>query len=164
MRSFRYRYLLLLLGCVCFYHPVLKAQSGSQPSNTANSLVEFSTDAQLELFDSLTHQLRCLKCQNQTIADSPAGLASDLRRDIREQVEAGRNSDEIKQYMVERYGDFILYRPRLTFKTLFLWLGPAVMLLLGLWLAWGMTRQREAEVSTVDTTNIDKARSYLDAE
>ncbi|MBX2884600.1 MAG: cytochrome c-type biogenesis protein CcmH [Granulosicoccus sp.] len=152
---------LVLLGCLSLYSFTAVAQS---VSGSADPLVEFTSDAQLNLFESLTHELRCLKCQNQTIADSQAGLAGDLRRDIREQIEAGRNREEIKQYMVDRYGEFILYRPRLTLKTLFLWLGPALMLLLGLYLAWSVTRQRRSEAAKIDVAEIDKARSYLDAE
>ena len=62
-------------------------------------------------FDDLTHELRCMQCQNQSIADSPVGLASDLRRDVREQLIAGKTDDEIRATMVARYGNFILFRP-----------------------------------------------------
>lgn len=156
VQSLRHLCLLLLLCCL--------HSNSAAADNAADPLVAFASDEQSVLFESLTQELRCMKCQNQTIADSQAGLASDLRREIREQIEAGRNGDEIKQYMVERYGDFILYRPRFTFKTFFLWFGPALMFLLGLWLAWSVTRQRDVETSSVSSTDIDKARSYLDAE
>ncbi len=81
---------------------------------------------------SLAEELRCLVCQNQTIADSHAELAVDLRRQIREQIAQGRSDSQIIDYMVDRYGDFVLYRPPLKGTTLFLWFGPPALLLLGL--------------------------------
>ncbi len=80
----------------------------------------------------LSEQLRCLVCQNQTIADSNAELAVDLRRQIREQIAQGRSDGQIVDFMVERYGDFVLYRPPLKVTTLLLWFGPPVLLLLGI--------------------------------
>lgn len=80
----------------------------------------------------LAEELRCLVCQNQTIADSNAELAVDLRSQIREQIAQGKSDRQIMDYMVERYGDFVLYRPPLKGTTLFLWFGPPVLLLLGL--------------------------------
>ena len=79
----------------------------------------------------LAEELRCLVCQNQTIADSNAPLAVDLRTQIREQITAGRTDGEIVQYMVQRYGDFVLYRPPFKATTALLWLGPALLLLIG---------------------------------
>ncbi|MEP6658058.1 MAG: cytochrome c-type biogenesis protein [Betaproteobacteria bacterium] len=80
----------------------------------------------------LSEQLRCLVCQNQTIAESNAELALDLRQKIREQIAAGRTDDEIIAYMVERYGDFVLYRPPLKATTLVLWAGPGLLFVGGL--------------------------------
>jgi len=77
-------------------------------------------------------ELRCLVCQNQTIADSHAGLAEDLRRDIREQLASGASNEQVVQYMTDRYGDFIRYRPPLKGSTAALWVGPAVLLAGGL--------------------------------
>lgn len=76
----------------------------------------------------ITSELRCLVCQNQTIADSHADLAVDLRRQVREQLTAGRSDAEIVDYMTARYGDFVLYRPPFKMITVVLWLGPAAML------------------------------------
>ena len=76
----------------------------------------------------VTSELRCLVCQNQTIADSHADLAVDLRRQVREQLQAGRTDAEIIDYMTARYGDFVLYRPPFKATTALLWLGPALML------------------------------------
>lgn len=84
-----------------------------------------------ETYERLTHEVRCLVCQNQTIADSSAPLAADLRREIREMVEAGESEAEIKTFLLDRYGDFVLYRPRLMPSTLMLWFAPVLLLLIG---------------------------------
>ena len=86
---------------------------------------------------SLSKELRCVVCQNQSIDDSDADLARDLRVIVREQLLAGQNEEQIKDFLVDRYGDFILFRPRFEVQTLFLWVGPFVVLLLllggGVW-------------------------------
>jgi len=81
---------------------------------------------------TLSEQLRCLVCQNQSIADSNAELAVDLRRQIQEQIAQGRSDGEIVDFMVQRYGDFVLYRPPVKATTILLWFGPALLLLTGL--------------------------------
>ena len=91
---------------------------------------------------ALAEELRCLVCQNQTIADSNASLALDLRNEIREQIAKGRSDDEIRAYMVERYGDFVLYRPPLKASTLLLWIGPFALLALGLGVLYMTVRRR----------------------
>lgn len=90
----------------------------------------------------LATELRCLVCQNQTIADSNAELAVDLRRQIDEQIGAGKSDREILDFMVQRYGDFVLYRPPLKATTLLLWGGPALLGLAGLGALWRITRGR----------------------
>ena len=82
----------------------------------------------------LAHELRCLVCQNQTLADSNAPLAVDLRNQIREQLQSGASEREVIDFMVARYGDFVLYRPPLKASTLALWIGPFVLLALGAFL------------------------------
>jgi cytochrome c-type biogenesis protein CcmH len=82
----------------------------------------------------LAHELRCLVCQNQTLADSSAPLAVDLRNQIREQLKAGKSEREITDFMVQRYGDFVLYRPPFKASTVALWTGPFLLLALGAWL------------------------------
>jgi len=81
---------------------------------------------------AIAAELRCVVCQNQTVADSHAGLAEDLRQQIREQLKAGRSADEIRAYMTDRYGDFVLYRPPMNERTALLWFGPALLLGVGL--------------------------------
>jgi cytochrome c-type biogenesis protein CcmH len=93
----------------------------------------------------LAEELRCLVCQNQTIADSNAELAQDLRRQIREQVAAGRTDGEIVAYMVARYGDFVLYRPPLKATTALLWAGPALLLVFGFLVLIRIVRGRHAQ-------------------
>jgi cytochrome c-type biogenesis protein CcmH len=93
----------------------------------------------------LAHELRCLVCQNQTLADSNAPLAVDLRNQIREQLKAGKSERDIIGFMVERYGDFVLYRPPFKASTVALWLGPFALLALGSWLFLRRLRQRKPE-------------------
>lgn len=83
-------------------------------------------------YETLTHELRCLVCQDETIADSNADLAADFRRQIHAMVASGRSDAEIKDYMVARYGDFVLYRPPVRSATWLLWAGPFVLLALAL--------------------------------
>jgi cytochrome c-type biogenesis protein CcmH len=91
---------------------------------------------------ALSEQLRCLVCQNQTIADSNAPLAVDLRQQVREQLVAGRSEREILDYMSARYGDFVRYKPPLQGNTALLWGGPALLGVLGLALAWRAVARR----------------------
>ncbi len=80
-------------------------------------------------YEALTHELRCMQCQNQSIADSPVGLASDLRREVAELLIAGKTDTEVREYMAARYGDFILFKPRVSLRTAWLWALPGVLLL-----------------------------------
>jgi cytochrome c-type biogenesis protein CcmH len=91
---------------------------------------------------TLTHELRCMQCQNEAIADSPVDLAADLRAQVREQLLAGKSDDEIRSWMAARYGDFILFRPRYTWRNAWLWGAPGALLLLGGWFSWRIVRTR----------------------
>lgn len=82
-------------------------------------------------YRSLIHEIRCMKCQNQSIADSPIDVAADLRRQVREMMAAGRSDAEIKEYLSSRYGDFILYQPPFKPTTWALWGAPVVLFLIG---------------------------------
>ena len=90
----------------------------------------------------LAHELRCLVCQNQTIADSDAPLAVDLRKQIRGMIAAGKTDDDIRAYMVERYGNFVLYKPPFSASTALLWAGPFVLLLIGVIVMVRLLRRR----------------------
>jgi cytochrome c-type biogenesis protein CcmH len=104
---------------------------------------QLSTPEQQEAYESLTAELRCLVCQNQTIGDSNAELAADLRRQVAEMLEQGKSKQDIVDFMTERYGDFVLYKPPFTAKTGLLWLGPGLFLLLGVITIGVMIRRRK---------------------
>ena len=91
---------------------------------------------------TLTHELRCMQCQNESIADSPVDLAADLRAQVREQLLAGKSDQEIRNWMAARYGDFILFRPRYSWRNAWLWGAPALLLLLGALVCWRIVRAR----------------------
>jgi cytochrome c-type biogenesis protein CcmH len=94
------------------------------------------TDPKLQArYDHLIHELRCVQCQNQSIADSPVGLASDLRREVKELIGRGSTDVEIERFMTDRYGDFVLYDPPLTPRTYLLWGAPVLLLMLTLGIA-----------------------------
>jgi cytochrome c-type biogenesis protein CcmH len=107
----------------------------------------------------LSQELRCLQCQNQTLADSPAGLAEDLRREIRIQMRAGKSDEEIIVFLTQRYGDFILYRPRVTAATYLLWFGPFVLLLGGLIVLFRYIKQRRDSISEQPLTDDERRRA-----
>ncbi len=96
-------------------------------------------------YEDINRELRCLVCQNQTIADSNASLAGDLRREVREMIAAGKTDDEIRDFMIERYGDFVLYRPRMTGTNFLLWAAPVLLLAVGTFAAVRVVRKRAAE-------------------
>ena len=90
----------------------------------------FPDPAKQSRYELMIRELRCVQCQNQTIADSPVGLAADLRREVRESIAAGKSDAQIRAFMTERYGDFVLYDPPLTARTYLLWAAPALLLLI----------------------------------
>ncbi len=101
------------------------------------------TDAEREVrFQQLTLELRCLVCQNQNLADSDAPLAQDLRKEIYNMMQDGRTNDEIKQFLIDRYGDFVLYMPPVKSNTLVLWLMPAILLFGGALVVLIVVRKR----------------------
>ena len=104
----------------------------------------FDTQQQQDRFNQLTQELRCLVCQNQNLADSDAQLAHDLRAEVHEMLIAGKSDDEIKQFMVERYGDFVLYKPPVQKNTYLLWLAPLGLLLIGAFILRGNIKKRSA--------------------
>ena len=128
-----------------------------------------SNDDPFELrLKKLETELRCLVCQNQTLADSNADLAADLRREVRELAVAGKSDDEIRAYLVARYGDFVLHDPPLKGTTWLLWLGPFTLLGGGGFLWWLVLRRRaraqRAETAQSDEATVARARALLDGE
>lgn len=117
------------------YLPILMLLAGfwlALPARAAIDVYEFDNPEQEEVFRELVRELRCPKCQNQDISDSNAELAKDLRDKTHEMLLAGSSKREVVDYMVARYGNFILYKPPLMASTLILWLGPVLVILLGL--------------------------------
>ena len=125
--------------------------------------VEFDDPALEQRYQSLIKELRCLVCQNQNIADSDAELATDLRRRTQELLLAGASDAEILDYMSDRYGEFVLYRPRFGGSNMILWFGPPTLLLLVLMVAvLRVRRQREAAaISTPATSSTEAERARI---
>ena len=129
----------------------------------AISAGEAQTVAQDPLLEAramqLAEELRCLVCQNQTIADSQAPLAVDLRQQIREQLSRGKSEKEILAFMTERYGDFVLYRPALKATTWLLWFGPFALLLAGVAGLFYVLRQRRKRALPAELSDADHRRA-----
>ncbi len=122
----------------------------------------FDTPEQEARYKSLIEELRCLVCQNQNIADSNAELALDLRQQTYEMIVAGDSDEQIYTYMVERYGDFVLYQPPVRGSTLLLWFGPFVILVIGIAILVMVIRQRNREAAkTMAETDHQRAAELL---
>jgi cytochrome c-type biogenesis protein CcmH len=93
-------------------------------------------------YEALTHELRCMQCQNESLADSPVSLAADLRHEVRDLLLAGKSDEEVREWMAARYGDFILFRPRYSLRNAWLWGAPAIFLLVGGLVSWRVVRAR----------------------
>ncbi len=142
--------LLLLLGWVV-----------QAPAMAAIDVYTFDNDNQEQVFRELTRELRCPKCQNQDIADSNAGLAKDLRDKTYQMVRQGKEKDEIVDYMVARYGNFILYNPPLMASTLILWLGPLLVIVIGLGVVVMRSRRPVAAAKPVDSALSEEEQRRL---
>ena len=119
-----------------------------------------AADPQLEKrVMEVSQELRCLVCQNQTIADSSAPLAVDLRGQVREKLEQGMTQDQIIDYMVERYGEFVRYRPAMTAKTVVLWFGPALALFIAVVMLVRRLRVRHRAAAPALLTDEERARA-----
>jgi cytochrome c-type biogenesis protein CcmH len=99
-----------------------------------------------ERYEALTHELRCMQCMNNSIADSPVGLASDLRRDVKELLESGKSDDEIRAYMVQRYGNVILFTPPMSGSSAWVWILPVLAAIAGLLIGVRIVRRRASLV------------------
>jgi len=109
--------------------------------------LDFKDTAEEKRFQHLTRELRCLVCQNQNLADSDAGLAGDLRREVFDQMRAGKTDAQIKDYLVERYSQFVLYDPPLSASTWLLWFGPLLALAIGAVVIIVIVRRRQASLT-----------------
>ena len=111
---------------------------------------------------ALADELRCLVCQNQTLAESNAPLAVDLRNQIREQLAKGASEGEVREFMVARYGDFVLYKPPFKASTAALWLGPFVLLALGLWVLRRVATRRRVAGPALSAAERSRAAKLLE--
>ncbi len=105
---------------------------------------EFRDESSEALFRTMTDELRCPKCQNQNLADSNSPIAADMRREIHRLVEEGQSGDQIVDFMVARYGDFVRYRPKKDTSTAVLWYGPIILLVLGVVVVLIISRRRKS--------------------
>jgi len=115
----------------------------------------FQDPALQERYDRMVYELRCLKCQNNNIADSNSMIAQDLRREVRELIAQGKTDAEIRTFMTERYGDFVLYRPPVTPRTWLLWAAPVLLLVTGL-AAAGVIVVRRSRTARNDPSSLDQ--------
>jgi cytochrome c-type biogenesis protein CcmH len=116
----------------------------------------FDSPEQEARFKTLSGQLRCLVCQNQSIGDSNAELAQDLRREVYEMIKAGQNDEQIVTFLVDRYGDFVLYKPPVTTTTALLWAGPFLLIGIGLVFLIRFIRTRVAATATDDALSAEE--------
>ena len=131
------------------------------PAQAAIEAYEFDSVEMEADYNQLINELRCLVCQNQNLAASDADLARDLRRETYEMLQDGKSPDQVVDFMVARYGDFVLYRPQFQSNTYLLWLGPFLLLLVVLYLFVRRLRARQAPVE-VDAAALDEARRLLE--
>ena len=126
-------------------------------------ILTFKSPEVEETYNGLIEELRCLVCQNQNLAGSDADLAKDLRSQVYDMVQEGQSRKEVVDYMVTRYGDFVLYRPAFQLKTLLLWLGPVIFLLLTLFLVMRWVRSQPIKsTETLSDTQRETVRDLLD--
>lgn len=135
MRTFLAALLLALLALLPL--SAAHAQAAQDPAP-----LEFADALEEKRFRSLIAELRCVMCQNQSLADSNAQIAHDLRREVLTLMRRGLGDAEIRQHLVARYGEFVLYRPRVGAATFVLWFGPALLLLGGGVVVWRIVRRR----------------------
>ncbi len=147
------------LKCFIFYLTIVVALLQSLSALAVVEVEPLSSPELQARYKTLIEELRCPKCQNQNLADSGSPIAADLRREIRHLLEQGRSDSDITEYLVDRYGDFVLYRPPLQQNTLLLWLAPAALLLIGMGVFAGVIRHqrqgRPAVAAPVSPSNPD---------
>ncbi|KAA1188151.1 cytochrome c-type biogenesis protein CcmH [Pseudohalioglobus sediminis] len=143
---------------------LLAAVLAAAPSRAVIETYEFTEPELEERYQELSAELRCPKCQNQNIADSNAPISQDLRKLLHQQLEQGASDEEIRQYMVDRYGEFVRYRPRFSGATALLWLAPIILLILGVVIAMVTLRDRrqpgatEGAASASELTDAEQQR------
>jgi len=139
---------------LCLAFGVLVLTAVARPAFAIDT-TQFDDPKMQEQYLRMTHELRCMQCLNTSIADSQVNLAADLRREVYDLVKAGKTDDEIRQFMVARYGEFILFRPLTNARNLWLWAGPVVFLVLGGFIAFRVLRQR-SKLMALDTEPVEE--------
>ena len=129
---------LLLAASLALWPPVAVAQVQAAADLAPP---QFTDEAEQARFHHLTSELRCVMCQNQSLADSNAQIAHDLRREVLDLMNQGKSDAEIKRFLVDRYGEFVLYKPEVTPGTWLLWFGPVVLVLIGGIVVWSILRR-----------------------
>jgi len=152
--NFRKIIIAILLACTCSANLFAQTATPSMPP--------MPLEQELRL-KKLETELRCLVCQNQTLAESPAGLAGDLRREIRLLADSGKSNEEIKEFLRVRYGDFVLYNPPVSRKTYLLWFGPFALLAGGAMIAFLMARQRRLKLGAPQPSISEAEQKRADA-
>ncbi|WP_428035233.1 cytochrome c-type biogenesis protein [Amphritea sp.] len=137
--------------------------SFSSLASAAIDTYQFKDDATRERFQSLSSELRCPKCQNQNIADSNSPIAKDLRDQLYKMLENGADDEQVVDFMVTRYGEFVLYRPRVSEQTYLLWYGPAALLLIGIVVVLLVSgKRKKAEPGKPNSSLSDAEKERLD--
>ncbi len=131
----------------------------AQPASDPTPL-QFQSPIEEKRFHDLVAELRCVMCQNQSLAESNAQIAVDLRREVLELMRQGKDNREIKQFLVERYGEFVLYRPQVESKTWLLWFGPALVLLGGGIVVAGAVRKRRQAPAAAKTSDSNEEQEW----
>jgi cytochrome c-type biogenesis protein CcmH len=142
------RLLLILFYCLPFIAQAIDTHTFTNPQQQAS-------------YESLISELRCLVCQNQTIGDSNADLAKDLREQIFEMLNQGKSKQDIIDYMTARYGDFVLYKPPFNLTTSLLWLAPALFLIIGIISILIFIRAKKTNNTIIDAEKLAQARALL---
>ncbi|MEE9334119.1 MAG: cytochrome c-type biogenesis protein [Granulosicoccaceae bacterium] len=130
-------------------------------AQSAETVLKFENEGHAALYLRLTQEFRCLKCQNQNLAGSNADLAQDLRNEIYQAVVSGQGREEISDYLVARYGDFVLYRPPVKKITYLLWFGPFVLLLFAIIGGWRLISSKPAFTAAEPSEALEAARRRL---
>jgi len=142
--------ILAMLFCLLFFSSLLSFAKEAQPNEDPQIAARMK---------NLTEQLRCLVCQNETLADSRADLAEDLRKEIREQMKQGKSDQEIIAFLTQRYGDFVLYKPPVKATTYLLWFGPFVLLIAGTLVLFRFLKRRREMIQEQPLTADERKRA-----
>lgn len=135
----------------------------SHLSSAAIEVHEFKNEIDRQRYQSFIDEMRCPKCQNQNLSGSDSPIALDLRNELYLMIEEGKSDQQIVDFMVERYGEFILYRPRLSPATVLLWAAPVLLLVFGALCLWLLVRKRRRLAQEVETGLSQQERARLDA-